>query len=298
MSKNRLWFAHRRRLLVGALAACLARGRRGARWSKFESRTSSVASTSAAAGTGARPMSLAGSANRGRAIALVGAWVAAVIGGVSCATAGDSDRADDAVVGAPAASLVTTSSIGPSETSTAASPGSGPGRQVLVCDQDGTCERVSSPAVADGDARDAALAEQLDYLADQVLTREEYAEAFANFMRCANEGGGHVEISDVDPESGQITYVILEDGHETAMACYEMHFLAVDTWFQTTDPVALRQEVERNRSAWRQYVVPCLERFGVHVPEHLDGSEIYRENSEASPFYDIYNEYSLAGSCE
>lgn len=231
-------------------------------------------------------------------MALVGAWVAAVIGGVSCATAGDVDQADDAVLGAPAASLVTTSSIGPSETSTAASPRSGQGGQVLVCDQDGTCERVAATDPGDNDEREAALAAQRDYLADQVLTREEYAEAFADFMRCANDGGGHVEISDVDPESGQITYVILEEGHETAMACYEMHFLAVDTWFQTTDPVALRQEVERNRSAWRQYVVPCLERFGVDVPEHLDGSEINQENSEASPFYDIYNEYSLAGSCE
>lgn len=250
------------------------------------------------AGTGAKPMVLLRAAGRGRVMALTGAWVAAVIGGVSCATAGDVDRADDAVVGTPAASLVTTSSIRPSETSTAASRGSGQGGQVLVCDQDGTCERVAATDAGDNDEREAALAAQREYLADQVLMLEEYEAAFNAFMTCANDAGGHVKIVSIDPESGQISYEMWEEGYEAAMACYEMHFLAVDTWFQTTDPTALRREAERNRSTWRQYVVPCLERFGVDVPAHLDGTERSRENPAAIPFLDIYDEHNVAGNCE
>lgn len=152
--------------------------------------------------------------------------------------------------------------------------------------------------VVDDDVREAALAVQQGYLSDGVLMPDEYERAFNTFMACANDGGARVEIRRVDPESGQILYTMWNEGKEIADGCYRLHFADVDRWFQTTNPVLLAQEQEENRAEWRDHVVPCLERHGVDVPAHLDGTEITDDNHEAMPYYTQYDEHSLAGTSE
>lgn len=142
---------------------------------------------------------------------------------------------------------------------------------------------------------DAAVAQQRAYLEDELLTDEEYEAAFAAFMNCANSSGGTVERRSVDPVSGQIIYVIYDEGFEVADECYWMHFDLVDGWFQRTNPVLLERDARSERDNWASSVVPCLERFGVEVPSHLDGSE---DDGEAGPFYRRYVELLQAGSCE
>lgn len=142
-----------------------------------------------------------------------------------------------------------------------------------------------------------ALDRQYSYLEDEVLTDEEYQAAFGTFMACANERGAEVEISRVDPESGQIFYNSWEADLELVNECYELHFEEVDYWFQTTNPVVLQQMDEEDRRVWLDHVVPCLTRFGVDVPDHLDGTEISHENDVATQFYDLYFDYVDADSC-
>ncbi len=152
--------------------------------------------------------------------------------------------------------------------------------------------------VVDDEVREAALAVQHGYLSDGELTSEEYEAAFNAFMVCANDGGARVEIRRVDPELGQILYSTWNEGKEIADECYWRHFADVDRWFQTTNPVLLAQEAERNRERWQTSVLPCLTRFGVEVPAHLDGTELTRDNPEALPFHRQYQEHLLAGTCE
>ncbi len=157
---------------------------------------------------------------------------------------------------------------------------------------------VGQDAVLDGEEEDPEAVQDA-YLADGVLTDEEYEAAFNAFMDCANDGGARVEIRGVDPESGQILYRMwYDEGYEIGEACYNKHFQWVDGWFQTTDPVMLRQGEERVRDGWTRHIVPCLESFGIEVPEHLDGTENMEETDEATPFYDLFFEYVKAGSCE
>lgn len=164
---------------------------------------------------------------------------------------------------------------------------------------------VPSTVVGPGDAGgfnleesdEAALERQYGYLEDGVLTDEEYDAAFRAFMDCANRRGAHVEIRGVDPDSGQIRYSNSEE-FETAEECYWTHFGEVDAWFQTTNPAVLQQMDEEDRRVWSDLVVPCLTRFGVNVPDHLDGTELTLENDAAASFMELYLEHLEAGSCE
>ncbi len=166
---------------------------------------------------------------------------------------------------------------------------------VSECDADGNCEQVAVETDVPDDVWAAAMAQQQAYLEDEVLTEGEYEAAFTAFVNCANEGGGTVERRGVDPVSGLISYVIYDEGYEVADQCYWMHFDLVDGWFQRTNPAVRERDARTARDNWTNSVVPCLERFGVDVPDHLDGND---DSGELGPFYRRYVELLQAGSCE
>lgn len=217
----------------------------------------------------------------------IACWVAVAGGMVACAS-----RAGEDV-------LLTTAptSHGSSVASTIVSALAGavvPAPTVVTTDPSTSLEEESSASGGEDDPAEM----QRGFLEDGELTSEEYEAAFNAFMDCANVGGARVEIRRVDPESGQILYTMWDEGKEIADECYWQYFSEVDLWFQTTNSVLVAREEAEHRAEWRDYVLPCLERFGVTVPAHLDGTELTRENPEALPFHRQYSEHLMAGTCE
>lgn len=126
-------------------------------------------------------------------------------------------------------------------------------------------------------APDALPPLQAAALADGAVTREEYAQAFAAFARCAEDRGDTVDVMGIDPSTGLIRYgtsqllgVPGEPAGGPQGACFEETFSWIELVFQVSDPAVLDKGYAEQDELYAEEGAPCLARNGINAPSEVD----------------------------
>lgn len=114
-------------------------------------------------------------------------------------------------------------------------------------------------------------------LADGVVTREEYGQAFAAFVRCADDRGDPLDAMGTDPTTGLARYGTRDplpvpgelDGTPQGR-CYEETFSWIELVFQLTDPAVLDKGYADQDALYAAEGAPCLARNGIDAPPEVD----------------------------
>jgi hypothetical protein len=114
-------------------------------------------------------------------------------------------------------------------------------------------------------------------LADGAVTREEYAQGFEAFARCAEDRGDPLDVMGTDASTGVIRYGTTEllgvPGKAAGTSqgiCYEETFSWIELVFQMTDPAALDQGNSEQDKLYAAEGAACLARNGIDAPSEVD----------------------------
>lgn len=114
-------------------------------------------------------------------------------------------------------------------------------------------------------------------LADGAVTREEYAQGFEAFARCAEDRGDPLDVMGTDPSTGLVRYGTKEllgipgEPAPTAQGrCYEETFSWIELVFQLTDPAVLDKGYAEQDAQYAAEGAACLARNGIDAPSEVD----------------------------
>jgi hypothetical protein len=115
-------------------------------------------------------------------------------------------------------------------------------------------------------------------LADGAVTREEYAQGFAAFARCAKDRGDPLDVMGTDPTTGLFRYgttgLVGVPGKPVGTTpqgiCYEETFSWIELVFQVTDPAVLEQGYSDQDAMYAAEGAACLVRNGIDAPSEVD----------------------------
>ena len=114
-------------------------------------------------------------------------------------------------------------------------------------------------------------------LADGAVTREEYAQGFEAFARCAEARGAPLDLRGTDASTGLIRYGTTDllgvPGKAAGTPqgiCYEETFSWIELVFQMTDPAVLDQGKSEQDAQYAAEGAACLVRNGIDAPPKVD----------------------------
>lgn len=126
-------------------------------------------------------------------------------------------------------------------------------------------------------AADALPPLQAAALADGAVTREEYAQGFAAFARCAEDRGDPLDVMGTDPSTGLVRYgttqllgVPGEPAGGPQGRCYEETFSWIELVFQVSDPAVLEKGFAEQDALYAAEGAACLLRNGIDAPSEVD----------------------------
>ena len=126
-------------------------------------------------------------------------------------------------------------------------------------------------------AADALPPLQAAALADGAVTREEYAQGFAAFARCAEDRGDPLDVMGIDPSTGLIRYgttgLVGVPGKSVGTpqgTCFEETFSWIELVFQVTDPAVLEKGYAEQDALYAAEGAACLARNGIDAPSEVD----------------------------
>ncbi|CAN5533313.1 hypothetical protein BH20CHL7_BH20CHL7_12150 [soil metagenome] len=126
-------------------------------------------------------------------------------------------------------------------------------------------------------AADALPPLQAAALADGVITREEYAQGFAAFARCAEDLGDPLHVMGTDASTGLVGYGATEElgipgdpANTPQGRCYEETFSWIEVVFQVTDPAVLDSGYAYQDALYASEGVACLALNGIDAPSDVD----------------------------
>ncbi len=126
-------------------------------------------------------------------------------------------------------------------------------------------------------AADALPPLQAEALADGAVTREEYAQGFAAFARCADDRGDPLDVMGIDPSTGLVRYgttqllgVPGKPGGGPQGGCYEETFSWIELVFQVSDPAVLEKGYADQDALYAAEGAACLARNGIDAPSEVD----------------------------
>jgi hypothetical protein len=114
-------------------------------------------------------------------------------------------------------------------------------------------------------------------LADGVVTREEYAQGFEAFARCAEARGDPLDVMGTDASTGLMRYGTTDllgvPGKPVSTpqgVCYEETFSWIELVFQMTDPAVLDAGYSQQDALYASEGAACLARNGIDAPPKVD----------------------------
>lgn len=114
-------------------------------------------------------------------------------------------------------------------------------------------------------------------LADGAVTREEYAQGFAAFARCAEDRGAPLDLMGTDATTGLFRFGTLDPLGVPGKAadtpqgiCYQETFSWIELVFQVTDPAVLEQGYSLQDAQYAAEGAACLVRNGIDAPPEVD----------------------------
>ena len=114
-------------------------------------------------------------------------------------------------------------------------------------------------------------------LADGAVTRQEYAQAFQAFARCAKDRGDPLDVMGTDTSTGLIQYgttgLLPVPGKSAGTPqgmCYEETFSWIELVFQVTDPAVLDAGYAYQDALYASEGAACLVRNGIDPPSEVD----------------------------
>lgn len=114
-------------------------------------------------------------------------------------------------------------------------------------------------------------------LADGAVTREEYAQGFEAFARCAEDRGAPLDVMGTDASTGLIRYgttdplgVPGESVGTSQGICYQENFSWIELVFQVTDPAVLDAGYSEQDALYAAEGAACLARNGIDAPSEVD----------------------------
>jgi hypothetical protein len=113
-------------------------------------------------------------------------------------------------------------------------------------------------------------------LADGAVTREEYAQGFGAFARCAKDRGDPLDVMGTDPSTGLVRYgthglgVPGKPVGTPQGTCYEETFSWIELVFQVTDPAVLEKGYAEQDALYAAEGAACLARNGIDAPSEVD----------------------------
>ena len=126
-------------------------------------------------------------------------------------------------------------------------------------------------------AADALPPLQAAALADGAVTREEYAQGFAAFARCAEDRGDPLDVMGTDPSTGLVRYgttqllgVPGKPAGGPQGRCYEETFSWIELVFQVSDPAVLEKGYAEQDALYAAEGAACLARNGIDAPSEVD----------------------------
>jgi hypothetical protein len=118
---------------------------------------------------------------------------------------------------------------------------------------------------------------QAKALADGAVTRQEYAQGFGAFARCAQDRGDPLDVMGTDPSTGLVRYgttqllgVPGEPAGGPQGRCYEETFSWIELVFQVSDPAVLEKGYAEQDALYAAEGAPCLARNGIDAPSEVD----------------------------
>lgn len=136
-------------------------------------------------------------------------------------------------------------------------------------------------------------------LADGAVTREEYAQAFQAFARCAEDRGDPLDVMGTDVSTGLVRYGTSEvlgiPGEAAATPqgrCYEETFSWVELVFQLTDPTLLEQGKAEQDALYAAEGAACLVKNGLDAPAEVD-----TRTPEGLEWFDRYTDLAADQKC-
>lgn len=136
-------------------------------------------------------------------------------------------------------------------------------------------------------------------LADGAVTREEYAQGFEAFARCAEGRGEPLDVMGTDPTTGLIRYgttdllgVPGKPAGTPQGTCYEETFSWIELVFQVTDPAVLDRGNSEQNALYATEGAACLARNGIDAP-----SEVDTRTPEGHAWFDRYTELASNQKC-
>ncbi|WP_419839339.1 hypothetical protein [Candidatus Poriferisodalis sp.] len=141
----------------------------------------------------------------------------------------------------------------------------------------------------------AAIQRQIEALQDERVSDDEYVAAYEAFVSCSRGLGADVIERGRDARTGLIRYGYSDEHADIVRKCNSWHFARIDAWVQTRDPDVHEERRAESVRWFEEDVVPCLERFGIEVPDHLTGEQ---EDPEEREYWTQYSDYVMTGDCE
>ena len=125
------------------------------------------------------------------------------------------------------------------------------------------------------------------------VDRASYAAAFDKYRACLESVGAHIEDSEVDARTGQVSWSVVVDDDKAAAAegCYEA-FRAIDEAYAVKNADLAAATDDDQIEHFRRHVAPCLTVNGIdfEVPETTSSPEWARLN-------ELFMELAAAGKC-
>lgn len=156
-------------------------------------------------------------------------------------------------------------------------------------------ESPASITSVEATAESVAIQRQIDALQDEHVSDDEYLAAYEAFVSCASGFGAEVIEHGRDPSTGLIGYGYSNEHADIVRKCNSWHFARIDAWVQTRHPEVQEERQAESVRWFKEDVVPCLEQFGIEVPEHLTGEQ---EDPEEREYWTQYSDYVVTGDCE